>query len=336
MAAEQVFDPNLGEPRDAFPGEVVAPEQEKTLQRLMREAAEGFRTRYAPIVDELTPQQQEAIAAAELRLSELKRLEYLEAIRQNPAIIIQGVLKECNPAENNIAMAMLFGLNEKVERLERNITSIKTSNQLSEANKTTLAYMKEFTQGRSQLNELSRLDFYQDYITVDSGRGNGERPQTDKNRDQIVFEIIKKLGLVPSDSLRSFDNLYDAVSNSGNTPESGKPYAQKSGVPGNLNLKVANLTSNRPGLEGITASFNINNRGLASVIISSSPEALARIIDRGQYVPYQKPTEQPIQLPAVAVQEEDLSQASVQPDSGRSRRFRLPLLNRRDNKQGPA
>lgn len=83
-------------------------------------------------------------------------------------------------------------------------------------------------------------------------------------------------------------------------------------------------------MEGITASFDINNRGLSTVIISSSPEALARIIDRGQYAPYQKPTEQP----AVAVQE-DLSDVTLVGPTP-TRRARLPFLNRRGSKQGPA
>lgn len=332
MAAEQVNDPNLlGGQRDAFPGEVVPPEQQTTLQRLMQEGENQFRALYDEVAEsgQLTPEELNAILKAGKIKAERERQKYLEGIRQNPANIIQGFLKEFKPEENNIAMALLNGLNDKVETLERNITSIKTSNQLRGENKTTLAYMKELTQGGSRLNELFRLDFYQDYLSVNFATNDAGRPQTDKNREQIVFEIIKKLGLVPADSLRSFDNLYRAVNNSGNTPESGKPYVEESGTTGNIILKVKNLSSNRPGLEGITASIDINSRGLSSVIISSSPEALARIIDRGKYVPYQQLIEQSKQQPEEVVAERDLSEVNSQKQPSRVRRIpKLPFLNR--------
>ena len=285
MATEQVYDPNLGGERDAFPGEVVPPEQQKTLQRLMQEGEGQFRKLYDEVAEsgQLTPEELNGILKAGKIRAERERQKYLEGIRQNPANIIQGLLKECKPEENNIVMAMLGGLNNKVKNLEGAIASAKIPDQLKGADKSTLEYIIQLSNADPRIGILLNLQFYDRYTAID--REN--RPTTDQNREQIVFETLKKLGLVPAESLRSFADLYSAVRDSGNTLNSGKPYAV-SDTQDRLNVyRILNLSSNRPGLEGIEASFELNNIFQPrSVAISSTPEALARIVDRGGYVPY--------------------------------------------------
>jgi len=321
---ERVYDPLLGEERDAFPGEVVDPEKEKTLNSLMRKARETFANQFDPVIatGQLNEDEINAIQKAANIKAELERKEYLDAIHSNPANIIKGILKECNPEENNIVRAMLFGLNNKVKGLERNIASKKTSDQLSGKNKNTLEYIEGLLRIDSRLGDLLKLNFYQRYITVNEGQTDQERPPTDRNSGQIVFETLKKLGLVPIESLRSFDELFVAVRDSGNTAESGKPYVQ---IDQNTrNLIVKNISSSRPGLEGIRVSFTLSSIffQMQSVAISGTPEALARIVDRGQYVPYQQPEQQLVTL----VPKADLSEATENPQGLPNRVLRLPKL----------
>lgn len=271
---EQVYDPALGKKRDVFPGEIVPPEQEATLQRLMREEKEAFSKRYEPIADQLTPIQRDAIAQAELALAELKRKEYLKAVRQNPAVIIQDVLKQFDPAYEVITNSFLT-LDQSVANLQNDTRRLKDNDTIKGVKQDTLTYVQSLLKGDSDKNQL--LQIYSQYI-------KGDRNENQK----LVFDLLTKLGMIPQlESFNSIESLAQGIIGSGNSASSGKPYAT-----GNRGLEsIQGLSSNNPGLEGIEATIKYRGLVIDYVSIKATPEALTRIVDRGQYIPYQAPTQ---------------------------------------------
>lgn len=93
-SGDKVFDPNLGEERDAFPGEIVSPGEEKTLNRLMREANEVFRNQFDPVIKtgQLNEDEINAIQKAANIKAELKRRKYL-ALSRLTYIFPEGIDK---------------------------------------------------------------------------------------------------------------------------------------------------------------------------------------------------------------------------------------------------
>ncbi len=274
MAAEQVFDPNLGEPRDAFPGEVVAPEQEKTLQRLMREERERFTSDLAEVqaTGKLSPSDEDAVRRfADLR-AEIKRKEYLDALNSNPASLLQDTLKEFKPEENFIIKQALLTLDKNVVRIQNGVVVEKASDKMRAVKQNTLQnvndYLKKFPRDGNILTDLDLSSYASEQRRVIDG---------------VTFELIKKLGLLPIESLTSFTDLKNAVQSTSVTTEaSGSPYYN--------GYAIGNLSSNKPGLEGIKANIiprEYDFKNIRAVQILGSPEALARIVDKGQYVPYQ-------------------------------------------------
>lgn len=269
MATEQVFDPSLGEPRDAFPGEVVPPEQEKTLQRLMRKEKERFTNDLGEVkrTGKLSASDEEAVLRfADLR-AEVQRAKYLEASNSNPANILQNALKELFRGKDDIVKESLISLDENIARLQKNIFIERSSDKMSDKSLNTERNVRSYLSKAEGANTLIR----------------GEIANVDETG--IAFELIKKLGLIPLESLSSFSDLYQAVKAANNPQASGKPSL--------VDYAIRNLPSNSPGLEGITASIYFtgdtvpNFRGFT---ISVTPQALARIVDKGQYVPYQSKT----------------------------------------------
>lgn len=275
IMVEQVYDPGLGKERDAFPGEIVPPEQEKTMQRLMRVEAENFRARYDPIVKQLTPQQQDAIAAAEQLLRERKRAEYLEAVKQNPAIIIQSILKQFDPANKSIKNA-LETLEREIRSLQSSAESQRKSDEIKGTEPDILKYVDAYIRTKGDSCNLAVLVL---------------GPSPNQNDVTAAFEALRRLGLIPTPSINSFQELRSAVEYANNPLESGKLLLVRKRSLATDYYTIKNLFSTRPGLEGIEAEIkyrDLFNNVPESISIKGTQKTYASILDRGNYVPFQQ------------------------------------------------
>jgi len=276
-SGDKVFDPNLGEERDAFPGEIVSPGEEKTLNRLMREANEVFRNQFDPVIKtgQLNEDEINAIQKAANIKAELKRREYLDAIRSNPANILQSALKEFNPKQNKIISNSLISLDGNVKIAIDAIEFIKASYEIKGEAKDTLSYVKEAIGNRSVRGNLASF-------AKPKTLGREETGGISRKDQNIIFPVIKSLGLIPSEEIKSFDDLLTAVRSAKNQPSSGMPYI----VPDEVG-PIVKVRSKKPGLEGIEALLQYDNSpDLLGVQIIGASEVFTRIVDKGQYVPY--------------------------------------------------
>jgi hypothetical protein len=276
---ERVYDPLLGEGRDAFPGEVVDPEKEKTLNSLMRKARETFANQFDPVIatGQLTNEEINAIKKAANITAELKRKEYLDAIRSNPANILQGVLKEFNPKENPIVRNALISLDQNIAESTRRIGNLRSSDQIKGKKRDTISYaaidaIRQIPGRGSTLTSFVSPD-------LDQQR---QRPLSQPEQN-VVFSLVKNLGFPPLQNLESFNDLLNAVISANNQPNSGMPYLAS--FADTLSLK--GFQSKRPGLEGIQAVLTYDSVSrLQAVEITGTPKVFARIVDKGQYTPY--------------------------------------------------
>lgn len=271
MAEQRIFDPRLGEDRDAFPGEVVDPEKQSTLQRLMAEEEERFTADLAEVkaTGKFSPDDENAVRRFAKLRAEVQRAKYLEALNSNPANLLQNALKELAKSGDTIPVRSLITLDENINKLQNGIVVEKASDKMSGESQDTEAKVKKY---------LGRPGTIDTLIYFDLG-GNISVLQ------RTSFELIKKLGFLPLESLSSFSDLYSAVRTTNNNDRSGKPYLFE-----NNPFAIRNLSSNIPGLEGINANINFTNGQFLAVNsfrIFGTPQALARIVDKGQYVPYQ-------------------------------------------------
>lgn len=263
---DQLFDPYLGKERDAFPGEVVSPAEESTLQRLMREGKEEFGRIYESVrqTGKLTEDELNALLKAGEVNAEIKRQEYLEAIRSNPASILQRVLIEANALGTVNGRFCLQNIDESVKRVIRSVDSSISASSVANAPQSTT----------------------EEYIERALGKGNISARFTalivkEPDDYSIAVSAIDRLKLIPGEVTDLFD-LRATVSNANNAPASNLPYYNA-----NINT-VFGLRPKLPGLEGVTVSIKYQGQSVDRVFFEANAEALAKVYDLGQYTPYQE------------------------------------------------
>lgn len=271
---EKVYDPNLGKERDAFPGEIIPPEQEKTLNRVMRGGEEEFRKVYEAVAKtgRLTTEELNAVLKAGKINAEIKRQEYLKAIRENPANIISEIFRGFKPGQNlaaNRALRELDGfVQDKTRILEIARATDKTAGRdIKPTQEYAEQVLRDFDSRR--MTVYSRTNF-----NITEGFNDSCR------------KLLIELDALPSEDIKSISQLVQSVLNSNNTSDSGKPYLQ-SGQKTDF-IYINNLSAQRPGLEGVYINFTYDGflQEVVSLNILCGSTTLTRIVDRGQYVPY--------------------------------------------------
>ena len=252
----QVFDDQIGGMRDAFPGEIVKPDEEKTLNRLMREADEVFRAIFNPIQGQLDPNQREAIEAAVRLLREKERREYLKVIRTNPRDILVGSIQELIDAAPRGANALIGSYIDVLNSIRRNILDVMTSvNRLrtidqvkGEPIKTDGEYIQVFI-GRQPSSFVTIATF---------------SPPGGFNEQFVSTQALAILGKLEIKSLPRAQNLIQLISligAAGNKKDSNRPTASVFGQGDQRSCVLSGLSSSKVGLEGVntTLSFGFGN-----------------------------------------------------------------------------
>lgn len=274
--SDRVYDPYLGEERDAFPGEVVKPEEEKTMQRLMRQGEEEFKRLYAEVAQsgQLSQVELNGILKAGKIRAERERQKYLEAIRSNPANIIGNILRNLDPqADRSIFVSL--------NRLDSSIREVS----------------EEVEEGRSTDKMGGRgLGSTVDYVgrVLDRRGFNGAVIASYQSSQNILIDedkvtkMLKELGAFPSPEITTASQLCKIIREAGNKAGSGKPVYD--GRPDfNRIVQAKDIPANAPGLEGVTVrlSFvNLSTPEVRNIYIQGTPQAWARIVDIGGYIPY--------------------------------------------------
>lgn len=268
---QKVFDPDLGKERDAFVGEIVPPEQQTTLQRLMAEEEKKYADLADYVANQLDPEQQRTLRLAGKIAAEKKRGEYLAAIKTNPAVIIQGILEEFKPK-------LLKAIPVMLTELATNVGNLKQS-------------LKDFA------------------VTTRLMGGQLDKPLVDYLKRQVILvqiivpgipsrdldQLLEKLGMYPDQDITTFTKLVNIIyrtvplSNSTRAFNSDKIYSAKTSlqVSDGQVFEIGNLNSNTPGLEGISLTLGVTNPGftnpnLYSLYIFARREAQARIVELGK------------------------------------------------------
>ena len=202
----------------------------------------------------------------------------MEALNSNPANILQNVLKESDPVNNSIVRVGLVSLDENVARLQENVDSEKASGKSRPPKQNTEDNIREYLQKNRDGGLLIRIGF--NWLDK-SGRA--------KKDFGITFKLLKKLGLLSEERLAFYiADIYTRFNEEGN-----RYSANGDRLPYDPSYPIRGLSSSRPGLDGLKADI-IRSSEIPTipnlVVISGSPEALARIVDKGQYVPYQSKT----------------------------------------------
>lgn len=273
---QRVFDPILGTERDAFPSEVVPLEQEKTLNRLMREGEERFLQIYNAVSGQLSEAESIAVLKAGRLFAEQKRQEYLEGIKSNPGNIIVNLLRPvANEATDQPVRRGLLFLNKTVVDLSNLITRLRSTDEV--AGKPTKS-ISDYLRGTAA---DQKVFFYESTVPNQSVRIDIE---TD-----IFYEVISRLGALPSPNIQSYGELRNVVQGSRNEKESGKPFYFNDALSG---TGISNLPCNIPGLEGFTVATAvrfINSGGDVrfQLAIFGDYDQQAALLENGQYTPFQ-------------------------------------------------
>lgn len=266
--SDRVYDPDLGEERDAFPDEVVNPEEEKAMQRLMRQGEEEFKKLYDEVAQsgQMSEDELNAILKAGKIKAERERQRYLEAIRSNPANIIADIFKKFDPQSDPRIQTTIVGLNQQVTSVTNNVNTAKSTDKIAGRDiQPTANYIP------LAISELRSL--------IATYETNLDNPK--------VLQILNELGVLPTPEPISINQLFDIVRQANNKEESGKPYMSAENA-------IRGFPSKQPGLEGITVGVERNiNLGSSSkeyIDIFGDTQTWARIIDKGNFTPY-KPYE---------------------------------------------
>lgn len=271
LSDQRVFDPDLGKERDAFPGEIVAPEEEKTLQRLMREGRNEFQTIFDAVKNtgQLNDDELTAVLKAGEAYGEIKRREYLEAIRTNPANLIANILMGLQPDKDPNLKKTLVDLNGKVAAKVAAIKDDMSASKLKGEELTkTRDSAKKYLRSEADY-ELSR------YLPV-PGEG----------ADLKIETILDKLGAFPNDERVPLIRIRSILSGAGNDAKTGISYFSDAPyVEGN---SVNNLKATSPLFEGVYVSLRYDRNGNVSNLFIDGDEGFwARVVDTGQFVPYE-------------------------------------------------
>lgn len=266
---ETIYDPILGRQRDAFPGEIVRPEEEKALQRLMREGREQFRNIYDAVkgTEQLNTDELNTILKAGDVYAEIKRREYLEAIRTNPANLIKDIFVGLGPDEDLNVRAALTDLNIKIETKSAAIVDAKSvadlngdeidyvAAGLNTAGRVLLTYKvgPEDRQQKKVGKVLQLIDAYPGGESVDLGR---------------LLEIIKR-----TKATRQFGTDF--------TP---RPYA--------TDFELSDLPARNPLLTGVYANlvyYKDSTGKVGRLDLNANKNFWSSVVATGQYIPYVSP-----------------------------------------------
>lgn len=290
---QAIIDPLLGKPRDAFPGEIVPLEEQKTLQRLMAKEIIEFKKFLDPAVQtgQLTPDEINAILKAGNIRAELKRAEYLKAIRTNPANIIIDICRKYGLEELSVKF------NADIDLLRKDVEDIKavaiTKGTLPPATDTAVEFALD-NRRRSRARDLSAFKIA-DGNRVRFGGGEGSVVDTQQslvvNAGDInptdsptIIALLRDLGIPLLNNVQSIDDLFRIIKGA-NNQDASKAYIRQI-----FDIAVIpNLRSEKPGLEGVRVAlagrFRLNNMLEEDSIrfgIIFSPQVCARILDSQQ------------------------------------------------------
>lgn len=270
MPAERVYDPDLGRERNALPGEIVKPEEEKTLQRLMREGREYFQEVYERVKkdNETTKQFSEDELELALKLGEafarVKRREYLEAIRANPVNEIRKILLSVQTE----VTASFFA--QKLKELEKSIQEIVNEVQgrrvadkrVGRPIRSTLDYVQDGLRKNDRVFERI-LDINTSYST------------------QLVKEsvntLVEKFGVVP---VVNFTLLKELASSLDNTNDDQRP----TGSCDSNSYSIDRLPLGQPGLEGVLINLEGGRFYVFGLSLKVNAQGMARIVDAEEKV----------------------------------------------------
>lgn len=274
---QKVFDPFLGQERDAFPGEVVSPEEEKIMQRLMREGEERFGEIYSAVKDtgEMSEEEMNAVLKAGKVYAQVKRREYLEAIRQNPANILRNILDSLKGKVEYDTQYLDMALDSLKENVQSLIKGVENNRAAARAAGRPITETVNYIPNPPYSTENS-------FVKIDRGNNTGEARSL---FNQSVLDILRETDALPGENISSLIQLLGVIRGSGNRAGSGKPYIENyQGFGSSSNRKIDGLSATKPGLVGIT--FNVDYGDdfeyARNFYILVSEEAKARIVDGEQ------------------------------------------------------
>lgn len=214
---------------------------------------------------QLTETERAAIQKAANLGGELKRKEYLESVRSNPANVLIKIFKEQGLVRNPNVIKELQG------RLKNTVTRI--TNQVDEQQSTDSI--------TDQIGKTSTLD----YVTNVVGKGQEIIDITYPNNssvDQEVFkEILSAVDAFPNGEVVSTPQLIQAIRSTSNKSTSGKPFVNNSDV-------LNNLQARAPGLEGLTIklAFRSTDSKAFRITLVGDAEFWTRVVEKKPFVPY--------------------------------------------------
>lgn len=261
---ERIYDPFSGEERDAFPGEVVDPKNETTMQRLMRQEEEKFLEMFRVVKEtgEMSEDEMNAIRKAGRILAEQKRKEYLEQIKSNPAVILRSILVPLLPKfETNAINTGLRDLDGKIRKVKSAVTAAQSSDRVAGKElRPTSTYIN------IEINKENRSD-----RIIDTYYGDGIGTRTDISEPDAI-KILQEMQALPSEDSLTINRIRGIIKAANNEAGSGKPRLE--------GVSVYNLAALRPGLEGVFVNLMCTNNGsIFGLNIRGDINAWVRILE---------------------------------------------------------
>lgn len=260
MPAERVYDPDLGRERNALPGEIVKPEEEKTLNRLMREGRQYFQKIYDKVqeANKTTKQFSAEELDIAIRLGEafaqVQRNEYLDAIRANPINILREAIQAIKLGD--IGVSALQRLNKNVDEIISGVQARQVSDkQRSQAVRPTVEYVRDiFKREDTNFTPLCQIE-------IPYGQVN-----------KALNTLLERLDIIPRAD-------FPALSELARTLGTNYDIQQPSGTAFRDAYQIDRFPLNRPGLEGILVNFSGGQYGIDTIGFGANEQATARIVD---------------------------------------------------------
>lgn len=253
---QRIYDPNLEKERDAFPGEIVSPDQQKTMQRLMARDKAKFDELVLSVSDALSTDEINALRKAGQIAAERARERYLEQIKTDPVTNIKKALEDAaiSEPEKQIVETLSKQIMDSVERFKSAFNQQKAIDKA----------------GGSQ--ELSPDVYSENLLKTNPDRGILVSRSFDRRFRKFAEKIINNLGAFPSTEVTNLDQLITTFKAVGD--KNGVTY-----VKGTYTERITGLPALNPGLEGITINIfsDINGRE-TTIEIRANQDAWARIM----------------------------------------------------------
>lgn len=253
---ERVYDPVIGDYRLPLPGEIISPQEESTLQRLMREAEEQYNSIAEAVADRFTPEELDIVRRVGLAWAQVRRREYLEALRSNPLNKLLKIFKE-DFGNDYYRNTFVPYIREDVNRVENFVDATKKADaQMGEQPKDTRTVLKELR----DRTLLSRVGV----------------------RYENLLRALRSLGIIASPTPQAFAELVEKIKSLNTDESSGKPYTTIE----RGSYVLRNLSSPLPELNGISLAvpFTIYSLGASDfrpslLALDANIDAWTRILE---------------------------------------------------------